>query len=109
MAQNTKTKASDKPDTPKVRVRYDNVSVEFGSQFMINAHGDEIVINVSPGFIVDPQTSERMMPIQTRIAMTRSGAARLVNVLSAALKGPQSETPSEQTTADEAAADEPSH
>jgi hypothetical protein len=46
-------------------------------------------VNFSPGAIADPQTNQQMLPINTRIAMTPNGAARLVQTLTNVLKNLQ--------------------
>ena len=71
----------------RVRVRYETTEVSFASQFVVNASAEEIVVGISPGFVSDPNTKENLLPIHGRIALTPSGARRLVNALSSALKG----------------------
>lgn len=73
----------------KVRVRYDKMDTTFASQFIVNASREEVIVNFSPGYIADPQTNERLLPVQTRIAMTPAGTARLVNTLTAVLRNMQ--------------------
>lgn len=73
----------------KVRVRYDTTEASFASQFVINATREELIVNFSSGYLADPQTKDRLLPIQTRIAMSPNGAARLVNTLTQALRNMQ--------------------
>ena len=73
----------------KVRVRYDTTEASFASQFVINATREELIINFSSGYLADPQSKDRLLPIQTRIAMSPNGAARLVNTLTQALRNMQ--------------------
>lgn len=77
------------PQKVAMHVRYENMETQFASQFVVNASREEIIVNFSPGAIVDPQTNSQMLPINTRIAMTPHGAARLAQTLSNALKNLQ--------------------
>ena len=74
------------PEHVNVRVRYDSMDTVFASQFIINASREEIILNLSPGYIVEPGTKDRMLPIQSRIALTPQGAARLVSTLTKVLR-----------------------
>jgi hypothetical protein len=83
----TETQATETPSEPvNVRVRYDSMETQFASQFIVNASREELILNLSPGYIAEPGTNERLLPIQTRIALTPQGAARLVKTLSAVLQ-----------------------
>jgi len=73
----------------KVRVRYDKTDATYASQFVINATREDLIVNFSSGYIADPQTNDRLLPIQTRIALSPGGAARLVNTLTQALRNMQ--------------------
>ena len=73
-----------------MHVRYDNTETQFASQFIVNSTREEIIVNFSPGAIADPQTNQQMLPVNSRIAMTPQGAARLVQTLTNALKNMQS-------------------
>lgn len=84
MAQNKDTTA--KTNTKAVKVRYETTDVQFVSQFMINAGAEELVLNLSPGYLADPGSNENILPIHARFAMTYSGAARLVQTLSQVLR-----------------------
>ena len=72
-----------------MHVRYDTMETQFASQFIVNSTREEIIVNFSPGAIADPQTGQQMLPVNTRIAMTPQGAARLAQTLSSALKNMQ--------------------
>lgn len=72
-----------------MRVRYENMETQFASQFIVNSSREEIIINFSPGPIADPQTNQQMLPINSRIAMTPHGAARLAQTLGNVLKNLQ--------------------
>jgi hypothetical protein len=73
-----------------MHVRYDNMETQFASQFIVNSTREEIIVSFSPGAIADPQTNQQMLPVNSRIAMTPQGAARLVQTLTNALKNMQS-------------------
>ena len=79
---------------PGMHVRYENMDTQFASQFIVNSTREEIVVNFSPGPIPDPQTNQQLLPVNTRIAMTPQGAARLVQTLSSVLKNLQAVTQS---------------
>ena len=81
--------AQQKKQKVNMHIRYDSMETEFSSQFIINSTREEIIVNCSPGAITDPQTNQQMLPINTRIAMTPQGAARLVQALSNALQNMQ--------------------
>ena len=70
------------PEKMNVRIRYDSMDTVFASQFIVHASREELILNLSPGYIADPGTNERILPIQSRIAITPQGAARLVQALS---------------------------
>jgi hypothetical protein len=70
-----------------VRVRYETTETAYASQFVVNATPEEIVIGVSPGFVVEPGAAERLLPIHSRIAVTPAGARRLIKALNTALQG----------------------
>lgn len=69
-----------------VRLRYDSMDTTFASQFIVNASREEIILNLSPGYIAEPGSGDRLLPIQSRIAMTPQGAARLVQTLNTVLR-----------------------
>ena len=77
------------PGQVTVRVRYDTTAVTYASQFLVNATAEELVIAFSSGFVVDPATRDTLLPVQTRIAITPAGAARLVSALTGALQNLQ--------------------
>lgn len=69
----------------RIRVTYGTTDALFASQYAINATDDEIVVNFSSGFVSGNSNDEQVLPIHTRIALTRAGAARLVGLLQQAL------------------------
>ena len=94
---NTETNASDSQSEPvNVRIRYDSMETQFASQFIVNTSREELILNLSPGYISEPGTNERLLPIQTRIALTPQGAARLVNTLSTVLRNTYGNKPAEE-------------
>ena len=93
----TETQATDsQSEKVNVRVRYDSMDTLFASQFIVNASREEIVLNLSPGYITEPGTNDRLLPIQTRIAMTPQGAARLIKTLSTVLQNTYGTKPAEE-------------
>ncbi len=65
----------------QVKVRYNETSALFASQFIINTSAEDITINFSSGPLSDPANGETILPVHTRMAMTRAGARRLHAVL----------------------------
>jgi len=89
MSKNNKTEsqATDPQSEPvNVRIRYDSMETLFASQFIVNASREELILNLSPGYIAEPGTNDRLLPIQSRIALTPQGAARLVATLNKVLR-----------------------
>ncbi len=70
----------------QIRVRYNETTAEYASQFLLNTTAEDVTINFSSGAIADPATGEAMLPVHTRIAMTVNGAKRLHQALGEALK-----------------------
>ena len=99
MPKNNKTEsqATDPQSEPvNVRIRYDSMETLFASQFIVNASREELILNLSPGYIAEPGTNERLLPIQSRIALTPQGAARLVATLSKVLRESYGAKPAEE-------------
>lgn len=88
MAKKTKAE-NQEPAKVSMSVRYDSMETQFASQFIVNSTREEIIVNFSPGAIADPQTNQQTLPINTRIAMTPQGAARLAQTLSNVLANMQ--------------------
>ena len=65
----------------KVKIRYNETFALFASQFVVNVSPEDITINFSSGALNDPGTGEAILPIHTRIAMTRGAALRLLSIL----------------------------
>ena len=70
------------PNSPQIQVRYAETSSLFAGQFLLNATDEDITIGFSSGYISDPGGKETILPIHTRITMTRQGAKRLHGLLS---------------------------
>ncbi len=65
----------------QIKVRYNETSALFASQFIINTSAEDITINFSSGPMNDPTSGETILPVHTRISMTMPGARRLHAVL----------------------------
>ncbi len=65
----------------QIKVRYNETSALFASQFIINTSAEDVTINFSSGPLSDPASGETILPVHTRMAMTREGARRLHAVL----------------------------
>jgi hypothetical protein len=78
-------KTPEKQASQQIHLRYEQTMATYASQFVLNATGEEIIINFSSGSIPDPRTGENHLPIHTRIAISTAAARRLVNLLNQAL------------------------
>lgn len=96
MADQPETTEAQQPKTT-THLRYEKMDTQFASQFILNASREEIIINFSPGPLPDPQTNQQLLPINTRIAMTPQGAARLAQALTNVLKNLQVQAQSTAT------------
>jgi hypothetical protein len=74
----------------QIRVRYSETSAQYASQVLINTTAEDVTLNFSSGPISDPSGADAMLPIHTRIAMTRGAARRLYQALGSALKQQES-------------------
>lgn len=72
---------ADKQKQQQVKVRYNETSALFASQFIINTSAEDITINFSSGPLADPVSGETILPVHTRMSMTIAGARRLHAVL----------------------------
>jgi len=101
MSKNNKTEsqATDPQSEPvNVRIRYDSMETLFASQFIVNTSREELILNLSPGYIAEPGTNDRLLPIQSRIALTPQGAARLVATLNKVLRETYGAKPADESS-----------
>ena len=82
-------KENEEKQQQQIKVRYNETSSLFASQFLLNTSAEDVTINFSSGPITDPAGGESVLPIHTRISMTREGAKRLHAILGKVLS-PQS-------------------
>jgi len=73
--------AEKKDNQQQIKVRYNETSALYASQFIINTSDEDITINFSSGPISDPAGNDTILPVHTRIAMSKQGAARLHKIL----------------------------
>jgi hypothetical protein len=73
--------AEDNQTRQQIKVRYTETSSLYASQFILNSSDEDITINFSSGPLADPGSGETILPIHTRISLTRDGARRLMGVL----------------------------
>lgn len=69
----------------QVTVRYNETSSLFASQFILNTSSDDVTISFSSGPLADPSGNGTILPVHSRIAMTRDGARRLHEILGSVL------------------------
>lgn len=65
----------------QIKVRYNETSSLFASQFLLNSSEEDVTVNFSSGPLSDPGSGESVLPIHSRISMTREGAKRLHAIL----------------------------
>jgi len=69
-----------------LKVKYEETTARYASQFLANTSNEEIFLDLSSGAIVDPSSGGALLPIHTRLVLTRQGAQRLMSVLQQALQ-----------------------
>lgn len=72
----------------QVKVRYNETSALYASQFILNTSEEDIIINFSSGPLADPAGGETILPVHTRIALSKDGAKRLHAILGQVLAQP---------------------
>jgi len=70
----------------QIKVRYNETSALYASQFIVNNSLEDLTINFSSGPLNDPGSGDTILPVHTRIAMTKEGAKRLHAVLGQVLE-----------------------
>jgi hypothetical protein len=66
-----------------IRVDYEQTLTAYASQFVLRASDEEIVIDCSPGILMNPDGSGRL-PISTRLVLSYAAAHTLSEMLSEA-------------------------
>jgi len=77
--------ADEKKKEQQIKVRYNETSALYASQFILNTSDEDITINFSSGPMSDPAGNETILPVHTRIAMSKQGAVRLYKILAQVL------------------------
>jgi hypothetical protein len=77
--------ANEKDKQQQIKVRYNETSALYASQFILNTSDEDITINFSSGPMSDPAGNETVLPVHTRIAMSKQGAVRLYKILAQVL------------------------
>ena len=72
-------------DEQALSVRYDAADVRYAAQFVVQASSEELILNFAAGQIEDGTRKLPVLPVHTRIALTPSGAQRLIATLQNAL------------------------
>jgi len=83
----------------KIKISYKETSALFASQFIVNTSGEELIVGFSSGPLTDPSGEGTLLPIHTRLAMTREGARRLHALLARALSQGDTQEPPEAARA----------
>ncbi|HSI83410.1 MAG: DUF3467 domain-containing protein [Candidatus Methylacidiphilales bacterium] len=69
----------------QLKVKYDDLSAKYASQVIINASAEEVFLDFSSGVLRDPNSSEGVLSVHTRIAMTPAAARRFLQALDQSL------------------------
>jgi Protein of unknown function (DUF3467) len=77
----TKVKPSSNNQPVKLRIKYEELSAKYANQVIINSTPEEIYLDFSSGAISDPSTTDSVIPIHTRVAMSIPAARRLAQAL----------------------------
>lgn len=73
------------PQQMPLQVKYESFEAVYASQALVQANPEEIVLDFSSGIVADPQHGH-VMPIHTRVAMSRPAVERLMGALQQALQ-----------------------
>lgn len=73
----------------QIKIRYNETSSLFASQFLLNSSEEDVTVNFSSGPLTDPAGGESVLPIHTRISMSKAGAKRLYDILGKILSQPE--------------------
>jgi hypothetical protein len=71
---------------PSPRVVHDRMPAYYASQFLVTVTEDEMLVDCAPGLVGDPVQGDLVLPVHTRLALSRQGARRLIGVLTQALE-----------------------
>ena len=82
MEQEQKTRELKK----NVKIRYEETKAVYASQFVVNTTAEEVIINFSSGYLMDPASGDTLLPVHSRIALSIPAAARLSNVIAHVLR-----------------------
>ena len=70
-----------------VRIKYESEAALYASQVILSSNQEDIILDFSSGLVRgEGNSDEKILPIHTRIALTRSGAARLNQLLERAVR-----------------------
>lgn len=74
-------------ESRQLRIKYDESKAIYASQALVQANAEEVILDFSSGILQDPSgTSDAVMPIHTRIAMSHAGIQRLLGALTQTLQ-----------------------
>lgn len=65
----------------RVQISYQNMTALYAGSVLINSNADEMMMDFSSGAVSNPGSGSFVLPIHTRIAMTRTGASGLLRLL----------------------------
>jgi uncharacterized protein (DUF1778 family) len=74
-----------KTEQPRLRVKFETQTALYAAQVLVNTNPGELILNFSSGVMSDQAGGENVLPIHTRIAMTRETAVKLLKLLDQSL------------------------
>jgi Protein of unknown function (DUF3467) len=74
------------PQPRKLRIKYEETTAKYANQTILSGSNDEVFLDFSSGPVPDAASGESIVPVHTRIAMSPSGARRLIAALQQTLK-----------------------
>lgn len=66
----------------KLHLKYESMTAVFADHVALNGLNGAFILDFASPMVSDPVSGEATIPVHTRIAMTRQGAAQLLQLLS---------------------------
>jgi len=73
------------PKKTQLQVKYESFQAVHSSQALVQSSQDEVILDFSSGVVADGQQGH-VLPVHTRVAMSRAAAQRLVTAIQQALQ-----------------------
>lgn len=79
---------SDTTDPSALKITYESPAALYASQIILSSNAEDLVLDFSSGVVTEAESGTRILPVHSRIALTRTGARRLHQLLGKALDSP---------------------